>query len=347
MFPDPGAPASDRMSPPEPEPGVATVPHLEFERDIVEIQGQIDKLLDLAEDKGIDVSSDLAALRGKLESLKEDTYRNLRPIEQVQVARHPRRPFTLDYVSRVFTDWMELHGDRAFRDDEAIVGGWARLDGRSVMVIGHQKGRDMKENLRRNFGMPHPEGYRKALRLMRMAEKFGRPVITLIDTPGAYPGIGAEERGQAEAIATNLREMARLRVPLVSVVIGEGGSGGALALGVTDRILMMEHAIYSVISPEGCAAILWRSAEHREKAADALKLTSKNLQALGVCDEIVPEPSGGAHSDWDAAADALQSALVRAVGELAALDPEERIRQRHAKFEAMGRWRGEDGLPEG
>lgn len=326
---------------------MATVPHLEFERDIVEIQGQIDKLLDLAEDKGIDVSSDLAALRGKLESLKEDTYRNLRPIEQVQVARHPRRPFTLDYVSRVFTDWMELHGDRAFRDDEAIVGGWARLGGRSVMVIGHQKGRDMKENLRRNFGMPHPEGYRKALRLMRMAEKFGRPVITLIDTPGAYPGIGAEERGQAEAIATNLREMARLRVPLVSVVIGEGGSGGALALGVTDRILMMEHAIYSVISPEGCAAILWRSAEHREKAADALKLTSKNLHALGVCDEVVPEPSGGAHSDWDATAESLRAALVRAVGELAGLDPEERIRQRQAKFEAMGRWRGEDGLPEG
>lgn len=326
---------------------MATIPHLEFERDIVEIQGQIDKLLDLAEDKGIDVSSDLAALRGKLETLKEDTYRNLRPIEQVQVARHPRRPYSLDYVARAFTDWVELHGDRAFRDDEAIVGGWARLDGRSVMVIGHQKGRDMKENLRRNFGMPHPEGYRKALRLMRMAEKFGRPVVTLIDTPGAYPGIGAEERGQAEAIATNLREMARLRVPLVSVVIGEGGSGGALALGVTDRILMMEHSIYSVISPEGCAAILWRSAEHREKAADALKLTSKNLRALGICDEVIPEPSGGAHSDWDAAAENFREVLVRHLDELVDLDPDERIRRRHAKFEAMGRWRGEDGLPEG
>lgn len=325
---------------------MANVPHLEFERDIVEIQGQIDKLLSLAEDKGIDVSSDLDALRGRLETLKQDTYRNLRPIEQVQVARHPRRPFTLDYVSRVFTDWLELHGDRAFRDDEAIVGGWARLEGRSVMVIGHQKGRDMKENLRRNFGMPHPEGYRKALRLMRMAEKFGRPVINLIDTPGAYPGIGAEERGQAEAIAMNLREMARMRVPLISVVIGEGGSGGALALGVTDRILMLEHSIYSVISPEGCAAILWRSAEHREKAADALKLTARNLLALGVCDEIVDEPSGGAHSDWDATSDALRAALHRNLGELEALSVEERIRLRHAKFEAMGSWLGEGAAAE-
>ncbi|MEK9509757.1 acetyl-CoA carboxylase carboxyltransferase subunit alpha [Gemmatimonadota bacterium Y43] len=325
---------------------MANVPHLEFERDIVEIQGQIDKLLSLAEDKGIDVSSDLDALRGRLETLKQDTYRNLRPIEQVQVARHPRRPFTLDYVSRVFTDWLELHGDRAFRDDEAIVGGWARLEGRSVMVIGHQKGRDMKENLRRNFGMPHPEGYRKALRLMRMAEKFGRPVINLIDTPGAYPGIGAEERGQAEAIAMNLREMARMRVPLISVVIGEGGSGGALALGVTDRILMLEHSIYSVISPEGCAAILWRSAEHREKAADALKLTARNLLALGVCDEIVDEPSGGAHSDWDATSDALRAALHRNLGELEALEVEDRIRLRHAKFEAMGSWLGEGAAAE-
>jgi acetyl-CoA carboxylase carboxyl transferase subunit alpha len=325
---------------------VAAVPHLEFERDIVEIQGQIDKLLALAEKKGIDVSTDLAALRDKLEALKQDTYQNLRPIEQVQVARHPRRPYTLDYLSAVFTDWVELHGDRAFRDDEAIVGGWARLQGRSVMVVGHQKGRDMKENLRRNFGMPHPEGYRKALRLMRMAEKFGRPVVTLIDTPGAYPGIGAEERGQAEAIAMNLREMARMRVPLVSVVIGEGGSGGALALGVTDRILMLEHSVYSVISPEGCAAILWRSAEHREKAAEALKLTSSNLRALGVCDEVIPEPTGGAHSDWSATGLSLRDVLHRHLTELEELSPEERIRQRHAKFEAMGRWRGDGGVSE-
>ena len=286
-------------------------------------------------------------LREKLESLREETYRNLRPIERVQVARHPRRPYTLDYVERCFTDWVELHGDRGYRDDEAIVGGWARLDGESIMVIGHQKGRDMKENLRRNFGMPHPEGYRKALRLMRQAEKFGRAVVTLIDTPGAYPGIGAEERGQAEAIATNLREMARLRTPLISVIIGEGGSGGALALGgsggalalgVTDRILMLEHAIYSVISPEGCAAILWRSAEHRTQAAAALRLTSQDLEELGVADEVIPEPPGGAHQEWDGAAMALRKALLRHLGELSQLDREELVRRRHAKFEAVGAW---------
>ena len=318
---------------------MATVPHLEFERDIVEIQGQIDKLLDLAHRKGIDVSSEVVVLREKLQSLKEQTYESLRPMEQVQVARHPRRPYTLDYVERILTDWVELHGDRAFRDDEAIVGGWGRLAGRSVMIIGHQKGRDMKENLKRNFGMPHPEGYRKALRLMRQAEKFGRPVVTLIDTPGAYPGIGAEERGQAEAIATNLREMARLRTPLVSVVIGEGGSGGALALGVTDRILMLEHSVYSVISPEGCAAILWRSAEHREKAAEALRLTSTDLTTLGVCDLIVPEPPGGAHADWNEAARNLQTALAKTLDELAPIPVDELLRQRWAKYESIGAWR--------
>jgi len=320
---------------------VATAPHLEFERDIVEIQGQIDKLLDLADRKGIDVSTEVGVLREKLQTLREQTYERLRPIEQVQVARHPQRPYSLDYIERIFTDWVELHGDRMFRDDEAIVGGWARLGNRTVMVIGHQKGRDMKENLKRNFGMPHPEGYRKALRLMRQAEKFDRPVITLIDTPGAYPGIGAEERGQAEAIATNLREMSRLRTPLVSVVIGEGGSGGALALGVTDRILMLEHAIYSVISPEGCAAILWRSAEHREKAAEALKLTSANLTDLGVCDEIVPEPAGGAHSDWDPTAENLGGALERVLDDLCALSIDELLQSRWAKYEALGAWNEE------
>lgn len=320
---------------------MATVPHLEFERDIVEIQGQIDKLLDLAHRKGIDVSSEVVVLREKLQMLKEQTYESLRPMEQVQVARHPRRPYTLDYVERILTDWVELHGDRAFRDDEAIVGGWGRLAGRSVMIIGHQKGRDMKENLKRNFGMPHPEGYRKALRLMRQAEKFGRPVVTFIDTPGAYPGLGAEERGQAEAIATNLREMARLRTPLVSVVIGEGGSGGALALGVTDRILMLEHSVYSVISPEGCAAILWRSAEHREKAAEALRLTSADLMTLGVCDLIVPEPPGGAHADWTEAAQNLQSALAKTLDELAPIPVDELLRQRWAKYESIGAWREE------
>ncbi len=318
---------------------MATAPHLEFERSIVEIQQQIDALVRTAADKGIDVSNELHVLREKLQVLKEETYHNLRPIEQVQVARHPQRPYTLDYIERLFTDWIELHGDRAFRDDEAIVAGWARLEGRSVMVIGHQKGRDMKENLRRNFGMPHPEGYRKALRLMRQAEKFHRPVITFIDTPGAYPGIGAEERGQAEAIATNLREMARLRTPLVSVVIGEGGSGGALALGVTDRILMLEHAVYSVITPEGCAAILWRSAEHREKAADALRLTSRDLSELGVCDEVIEEPPGGAHADWDAAARNVGRVLARHLGELAALETEELLRARWAKYDALGAWR--------
>jgi acetyl-CoA carboxylase carboxyl transferase subunit alpha len=318
---------------------LAATPHLEFEKDIVEIQEQIQKLLDLADDRGIDVATELGDLRNRLETLKQETFKNLGPMEQVQVARHPRRPFTLDYIERVFTDFVELHGDRSYRDDEAIVAGWARLDGASVMVVGHQKGRDMKENLRRNFGMPHPEGYRKALRLMRQAEKFGRPVITFIDTPGAYPGIGAEERGQAEAIAMNLREMARLKTPVVSVVIGEGGSGGALALGVTDRILMMEHAVYSVISPEGCAAILWRSAEHRKKAAEALRLTSKDLVALRVADEVIPEPCGGAHSDWDATADALRESLIRNVAELRSQDVDSLLQGRWAKYEAMGAWR--------
>jgi len=317
---------------------VGATPHLPFERDIVEVQEQIEKLLELARKNGLDVSTELGDLRGKLGHLRDATYRNLSPIDQVQVARHPRRPYTLDHIQRIFTDWMELHGDRAFRDDPAIVGGWARLDGRTVMVIGHQKGRDMKENLRRNFGMPHPEGYRKALRLFRLAEKFRRPVITFIDTPGAYPGIGAEKRGQAEAIAMNLREMARLRVPLISVVIGEGGSGGALALGVTDRILMLEHSVYSVISPEGCAAILWRSAEHRDKAAAALKLTSSDLLRLGICDEVIPEPVGGGHSDWDATASALGDALRRNLADLASRTPEELREGRWAKFEAMGAW---------
>jgi acetyl-CoA carboxylase carboxyl transferase subunit alpha len=311
---------------------------MDFERDIVDIQEQIEVLLDTARGRGFDVSDELRVLRKKLDVLKEETYRNLSPIEQVQVARHPQRPYTLDYVKMIFTDWVELHGDRAFRDDAAVVGGWARLDGRPVMLIGHQKGRDMKANLLRNFGMPHPEGYRKALRLMRLAAKFHRPIVTFIDTPGAYPGIGAEERGQAEAIAMNLREMARLRTPIVSVVIGEGGSGGALALGLTDRILMMEHSIYSVISPEGCAAILWRSAEHRDKAASALKLTSSNLKSLGVADEIVPEPAGGAHSDWESAAAELREVLTRQLAELDQVDPDELVAGRWSKFEAMGSW---------
>ena len=312
---------------------------LEFEHGILGVQIQIDKLLDLADRKGIDVSSEVEVLREKLLEISQQTYANLSPMEQVLVARHPKRPYTLDYIDLICTDWIELHGDRAFRDDQAIVGGWARIRGRTVMMIGHQKGRSMKENLNRNFGMPHPEGYRKALRLMKQAEKFGRPVVTLIDTPGAYPGIGAEERGQGEAIATNLREMARLRTPLISVIIGEGGSGGALALGVTDRIMMLEHSVYSVISPEGCSAILWRSAEHREEAASALQLTADDLLNHGVCDEIIPEPVGGAHSNWDSAGAHLEDALDRVLSELAELTIEQLLEGRWAKYEAIGTWR--------
>jgi len=317
---------------------LATSPRLEFERDIVEVQGQIDELVAKSERSGFDVSDELKELRSTLDSLKESTYQNLTPMEQVQVARHQDRPFTLDYIERVFTDWVELHGDRNFRDDEAIVGGWAAIGSTSVMVIGHQKGRDMKENLRRNFGMSHPEGYRKALRLMRQADKFGRPVITFIDTPGAYPGIGSEERGISEAIALNLREMSRLRTPLISVVIGEGGSGGALGLGVTDRILMLEHSVYSVISPEGCAAILWHSRDFKAEAAAALKLTSRDLLASGIVEEVIPEPAGGAHSDWDAAAEAVKASLERNLEELLKLDPNDLVEQRWEKYEAIGAW---------
>jgi len=259
-------------------------------------------------------------------------------MQRVQVARHPRRPYTLDYLETCFTDFIELKGDRLYRDDPAIIGGWARLDGRPVMVIGQQKGRDTKENLRRNFGMPHPEGYRKALRLMHLAARFHAPVITLIDTPGAYPGLGAEERGQAEAIARNLLEMASLRTPIVAAVIGEGGSGGALALGLADRVLMMENAIYSVISPEGCAAILWKDASQKERAAEALKLTAQDLLRLEVIDSIVAEPPGGAHADPQEAARALAAALNQALESLVALPPEQLVAQRAAKYRRMGRF---------
>lgn len=315
---------------------MATTPRLEFERDIVELETEIQRLVETAERKGLDVSAELQVLRKKLVRLREETYENLTPIEEVQVARHPKRPYALDYIDRIAEDWLELHGDRAFRDDGAIVGGWARISGRSVMIIGQQKGRDMKENLKRNFGMPHPEGYRKALRLMRQAEKFGRPIVTLIDTLGAFPGLGSEERGIAESIAMNLREMARLKTPIVSVVIGEGMSGGALGIGVTDRILMLEHSIYSVISPEGCAAILWRSADHRDKAAVALRLTSGDLHALGVADEVVPEPPGGAHTDPDTTAASLKEALVRNLHELSSLSVDELREGRWAKYESIG-----------
>ncbi len=312
---------------------------MDFDSDIRELEEQIERLQGLANDRGLDASSELGTLESKLDDLKKTAYSALTPIERVQLARHPNRPFTLDYLERTFEDFMELHGDRLYRDDESIVAGWARLDGRTAMVIGHQRGRDMKENLHRNFGMPHPEGYRKALRLMHQAQKFRRPVITLIDTPGAYPGLGAEKRGQAEAIARNLREMAALRVPTISVVIGEGGSGGALALGVTDRILMLENAVYSVITPEGCAAILWKTADAKDKAAEALKVTAGDLKELGVVDDVIPEPTGGAHSDWDGIADSLRDVLSRHLDELETMDTDERLRTRAAKYDALGEWR--------
>ena len=306
--------------------------------EIKRIRAQIDQLQDMADQHDLDVTDEVGKLEAKIAKLREKTSQGLTPVERVQLARHPQRPYTLDYVTTVFDDFVELRGDRAYRDDAAIVGGWARLDGRTVMVIGHQKGRDMKENLRRNFGMPHPEGYRKALRLMQLADKFGHPIVTLIDTPGAYPGIGAEERGQAEAIARNLREMARLRVPIIAVVIGEGGSGGALALGVADRVIMLENAVYSVISPEGCAAILWKTPEARDKAAEALRITAKDLRQLDVIDDIVPEPTHGAHEDFEQTADALARTLRAHLGELEAMQPDARREARWEKFAKMGAW---------
>jgi acetyl-CoA carboxylase carboxyl transferase subunit alpha len=309
---------------------------LDFEKPLLDLERQIAHLRRLAEGQRLDVQDEIAPLEQKLCELRREIYADLTPMQRVQVARHPRRPYTLDYLRTVFTDFVELKGDRLFRDDPAIVGGWARLNERPVVVIGQQKGRDTKENLLRNFGMPHPEGYRKALRLMHQAERFGVPVITLIDTPGAYPGLGAEERGQAEAIARNLEEMARLRTPFVAAVIGEGGSGGALALGLADRVLIMENAVYSVISPEGCAAILWKDSSQKERAARALRLTATDLLELGIVDLIVPEPDGGAHADPEAAAAALGQALERAVSELEQVPPDQLLGARAEKFLRMG-----------
>jgi acetyl-CoA carboxylase carboxyl transferase subunit alpha len=309
---------------------------LEFEKPLLELERQIDDLKRLGEERQIDVEGELQGLQAKLETLRAEIYGSLTPLQRVMVARHPRRPYTLDYLSTIFTDFIELHGDRLFRDDPAIVGGWARLAGLSVMVIGHQKGRDTKENLKRNVGMPHPEGYRKALRLMETAAKFGAPVVTLIDTPGAYPGIGAEERGQSEALARNILEMAALETPIVTCVIGEGGSGGALALGVADRVLMLENSVYSVISPEGCAAILWKDASQRERAAESLKLTADDLLRLKLIDEVVPEPVGGAHIDPDATGEGLREALIRHVTELRKIRPEKLVKRRAEKYAAMG-----------
>src|ERR1041385_3479469 len=309
---------------------------LEFEKPLLELEKQIEELKRLGEERQLDVDGELQGLQGKLEGLRAEIYQKLTPMQRVMVARHPRRPYTLDYLSTIFTDFIELHGDRLFRDDPAIVGGWARLAGISVMVIGHQKGRDTKENLKRNFGMAHPEGYRKALRLMKRAAKFEAPIITLIDTPGAYPGLGAEERGQSEAIARYILEMCSLPTPIIAVVIGEGGSGGALALGVADKVLILENGVYSVISPEGCAAILWKDASQRERAAAALKITADDLIRLNVVDEIVPEPEGGAHQDTEKMAAPLRTVLIKQLKDLRSVKPEKLVRRRAEKFAAMG-----------
>jgi acetyl-CoA carboxylase carboxyl transferase subunit alpha len=313
---------------------------LEFEKPIFELEKQIDELKKLAGERQLDVGKEIAPLEAKLVELREEIYRSLTPLQRVQVARSNKRPLTDDYLRLCFTDFIELHGDRAFREDAAIIGGWARLDGETVMVIGHQRGRDTKENLRRNFGMPHPEGYRKALRLMKLAEKFQVPVITFIDTPGAWPGLGAEERGQSEAIARNLFEMSLLETPIIATVIGEGGSGGALALGVADRVNMLENAVYSVISVEGAAAILWKDGklENRERAATALRITAPDLFELRVIDEIVPEPPGGAHANHEVTAAALQEVLLRQLDDLRRLKPDKLTRRRREKFLRMGQY---------
>lgn len=316
----------------------ATEP-LEFEKPIVNLERQLAELRDRAADSDLDMSSEMKRIEDKLTKLKGEVYRNLSPWQRVQIARHQQRPFMLDYVEHSFDDFLELHGDRHIGEDEAMPGGFARIEGRRVMVIGHQKGRDTKENLRRNFGSAHPEGYRKALRLMKMAEKFRIPVVTLVDTPGAYPGIQAEERNIAEAIAFNLREMMMLKVPVITVVIGEGGSGGALGIGVADRVLMMENAYYSVISPEGCAAILWKDRKYATEAATALKLSAADLKELGIIDEIIPEPMGGAHHDHVASAINLKSAVLRHLREIESTDCETLLEQRYQKFRAFGEFR--------
>ena len=314
---------------------------LDFEKPIFELERQIDELKKLAGERSLDVAEEIAPLERKLTELREEIYRNLTPLQRVQVARSNRRPLSDDYFRLVFSDFIELHGDRLYREDAAIIGGWARLDGETVMVIGHQRGRDTKENLKRNFGMPHPEGYRKALRLMKLAEKFHVPVLTFIDTPGAWAGLGAEERGQSEAIARNLFEMSKLEVPIVATIIGEGGSGGALALGVADRVMMLENAIYSVITVEGCAAILWKdgkSPEMREKAATALRITAPDLFELKVIDEIIPEPRGGAHADHPSTATNVHDALLRQLDELRRVKPDKLVRRRREKYLRMGQF---------
>ena len=307
-----------------------------FERDIGEAQKQIDDLAASAEESGLDVSAEISELRAKLENLKEWKHKDLTPMEQVEMARHQDRPYTLDYIDLIFTDWIELHGDRSFRDDEAIIGGWASIGEHSVMVVGHQKGRDIKENLRRNFGMAHPEGYRKSIRLMHLAEKFNIPVITFVDTPGAYPGIGAEERGQSEAIARSTDCTLSLKVPVISVIIGEGGSGGAMALAAANNVLMLEHSIYTVASPEASASILWRSSEKAKEAANAMKITAQDLLRLGIIDQIIDEPVGGAHREPTQMISQIKSAIIRSINELRNFNEKELIEKRREKFIKIG-----------
>ena len=309
---------------------------LEFEKPVVELEHKIDEMRKLSDN--LDIADEITTLEKKVSQLRENIFSNLTRWQKVQLARHPERPYTLDYISMMTTGFIELHGDRLFGDDKSIVGGFAKLDDEAVMFIGHQKGRDTKSNLFRNFGMPQPEGYRKALRLMKLAEKFGKPVVTLLDTPGAYPGIEAEERGQAEAIAHNLREMSHLAVPIVVVVIGEGASGGALGIGVGDKILMLENTWYSVIAPESCSSILWRSWEYKEQAAEALRLTANDLLEQKIIDRIVPEPAGGAHRNPQQAASILKETLLAEIRPLKKLKPEKLIEQRIAKFSVMGAW---------
>jgi acetyl-CoA carboxylase carboxyl transferase subunit alpha len=319
-------------------------PYLDFEKPIYELEKRINDLKELdghkADDplENIELSREIKALELKLDKLAREIYSKLTRWQRVQLARHPRRPCALDFISLMCTDFIELHGDRGFADDKAIVGGFAKMDGKPVMVVGQQKGRDTKQKLYRNFGMPHPEGYRKALRLMQLSSRFSKPVVVLIDTPGAFPGVGAEERGQAEAIARNLREMTRLRVPIIINIIGEGASGGALGIGVGDRVFMLENAWYSVISPEGCAAILWRDSAKAPEAAEALKLSAPDLMRLKVIDQIIPEPNGGAHRDPQEQARILKVENLSALNELEQLRSDELIEKRIAKFRAMGEY---------
>jgi acetyl-CoA carboxylase carboxyl transferase subunit alpha len=316
--------------------------HLPFEKPIVELRQKIVELKKFTKEKQIDLSEEIATLEAKAERLEKEIYGNLTPWQRVQIARHASRPTTLDYIQHIFTDFMELHGDRLYGDDPAIVGGIAKLDGMPVTVIGHERGKDTKDKIARNFGMPHPEGYRKALRLMQQANKFDRPIICFIDTQGAHPGIEAEQRGQSEAIARNLREMAGFTVPIVCVVTGEGGSGGALAIGVGNRLLMLEHAYYSVITPEGAAAILWRDASEAQQAAEALRITAQDLLKLGVVDRVIPEPKGGAHRDPETQAAWIKEALLETLNPLMEMDGPSLVKDRHQKYARIGVFAGGD-----